>query len=140
MAQYILYNDDVRVAQFSVSKSVISEYFPEKPELLPMQIRHSTAEGFSSWLRERAVDLTSVQHRNLMNELLGSRDKTILALRTHMFSISDTFTCFEAGDFTPRLTVRLACGSESTRSTFSPALANPTPRLTVETVFPTPPF
>ena len=38
-----------------------------------------------------------------MNELLGSRDKTILALRTHMFSISDTFTCFEAGDFTPRL-------------------------------------
>lgn len=103
MTQYILYNDDVRVARFSVSKSVISEYFPEKPELLPMQIRRSTAEGFSSWLRERAVDLTSVQHRNLMNELLGSRDKTILALRTHMFSISDTFTCFEAGDFTPRL-------------------------------------
>ena len=84
LAQYILYNDDVRVARFSVSKSVISEYSPEKPELLPMQIRYSTAEGFSSWLRERAIDLNSIQHRNLMNELLGSRDKTILALRTHI--------------------------------------------------------
>lgn len=103
MTQYILYNDNVRVARFSVSKSVISEFDPEKPELLPMQIRHSTAEGFSSWLRERAIDLSSVQHRNLMNELLGTRDKTILALRTHMFSISDTFTCFEEGDFIPRL-------------------------------------
>ena len=68
-----------------------------------MQIRCSNAEGFSSWLRERAIDLNSVQHRNLMHELLGSRDKTILALRTHMISISDTFTCFEEGDFIPRL-------------------------------------
>ena len=68
-----------------------------------MQIRHATADGFSAWLRERAVDLNNVQHRNLMNELLGSRDKTTLALRTHMFSISDTFTCFEEGEFTPRL-------------------------------------
>ncbi len=103
MSQYILYNDDVRVARFTVSKSVISEFIPEKPGLLPMQIRHAAAEGFSSWLRERAIDLNSIQHRNLMNELLGSRDKTILALRTHMFSISDTFTCFEEGSFTPRL-------------------------------------
>ena len=38
-----------------------------------------------------------------MNELVGSRDRTTIALRTHMFSISDTFTCFEEGEFTPRL-------------------------------------
>ena len=103
MAQYILYNDDVQVARFSVSKSVISDFIPEKPELLPMQIRHTTADGFASWLRERAVDLNSVKHRNLMNELVGSRDRTTIALRTHMFSISDTFTCFEESEFTPRL-------------------------------------
>ena len=38
-----------------------------------------------------------------MNELVGSRDKLTLALRTHMFSISDTFTCFADGEFVPRL-------------------------------------
>ena len=101
--RYILYCDDVRVAQFSVSQSVITEFIPEKTELLPMQICHAGAEGFSSWLRERAVDLNSVQHRNLMHELLGSRDKTVLAIRSHMFSISDTYTCFEEHEFIPRL-------------------------------------
>ena len=101
--RYILYCDDVRVAQFSVGQSVITEFIPEKIELLPMQICHAGAEGFSSWLRERAVDLNSVQHRNLMHELLGSRDKTVLAIRSHMFSISDTFTCFEEHEFIPRL-------------------------------------
>ena len=103
MSRYILYNDDVQVAQFEVCNSVITDFLPQKPELLPMQIRHATADAFSSWLRERAVDLSSVKHRNLMNELIGSRDKTTLALRTHMFSISDTFTCFEEGEFVPRL-------------------------------------
>ncbi len=103
MPRYNLFNDDVQVAVFSVSKSVITEFIPQKPELLPMQIRNASADGFSSWLRERAIDLNSVQHRNLMYELIGSRDKTTLALRTHMFSISDTFTCFEEGEFTPRL-------------------------------------
>lgn len=103
VARYILYNDDIPVAIFSVHNSVIDSFTPQKPELLPIQIRQATADGFSLWLRERAVDLNSVQHRNLMNELIGSRDKTTLALRTHMFSISDTFTCFEEGEFTPRL-------------------------------------
>ena len=103
VARYILYNDDVQVAVFSVHSSVITEFIPQKPELLPRQICHATADGFTSWLRERAVDLNSVKHRNLMNELVGSRDRTTIALRTHMFSISDTFTCFEEGEFTPRL-------------------------------------
>ena len=103
MSRYSLYNDDVQVAQFEVRHSVITDFVPQKPELLPMQIRHATADAFSSWLRERAVDLNSVKHRSLMNELIGSRDKTTLALRTHMFSISDTFTCFEEGEFVPRL-------------------------------------
>ena len=103
MTRYILYNDDAPVAAFSVRHSIITEFIPQKPELLPMQIRRASADAFSLWLRERAVDLNSVQHRNLMNELYGSRDKTALALRTHMFSISDTFTCFAEGEFTPRL-------------------------------------
>ena len=103
MSRYSLYNDDVQVAQFEVRNSVITDFVPQKPELLPMQIRRATADAFSSWLRERAVDLNSVKHRNLMNELVGSRDKITLALRTHMFSISDTFTCFEEGSFVPRL-------------------------------------
>ena len=103
MPRFILYNDDVQIAQFMVHNSVITDFFPQKLELLPMQIRHATADGFSSWLRERAVDLNSVKHRSLMNELIGSRDKTTIALRTHMFSISDTFTCFEEGEFVPRM-------------------------------------
>ena len=102
MSRYVLFNDDVQVARFTADRSVITDFIPVKPELLPMQIRHASAEGFSSWLRDRAVDLNSVQHRNLMHELLGSRDKTTLALRTHMFSVSDTFTCFEEGAFIPR--------------------------------------
>ena len=103
MSRYIIYNDDVQVAQFTVRNSVINGFYPLRPELLPMQIRQAAADGFSYWLRERAVDLNSVKHRSLMNELIGSRDKTTLALRTHMFSISDTFTCFEGGEFVPRL-------------------------------------
>lgn len=103
VTRYILYNNDVQVAVFSVRSSVITEFVPQKPELLPKQICHAAADGFTSWLRERAIDLNSVRHRNLMKELTGSRDRTTIALRTHMFSISDTFTCFEEGRFTPRL-------------------------------------
>jgi hypothetical protein len=103
MVRYILYNDDIQVATFSVHNSVITEFIPQIPELLPKQICHATADGFASWLRERAVDLNSVKHRSLMNELVGSRDRTTIAVRTHMFSISDTFTCFEEGEFVPRL-------------------------------------
>jgi len=102
MSRYILYNDDVQVALFEARNSVITDFVPQKQELLPMQIRHATADAFSSWLRERAIDLNSAKHRSLMNDLIGSRDKTTLALRTHMFSISDTFTCFEKGEFIPR--------------------------------------
>ena len=43
-----------------------------------------------------------LQHRNMVNQLLGTRDKLTLALRTHMFSLSDTFTCFPKGTFIPR--------------------------------------
>ena len=102
MMRYVLYNDDVEAAGFDVHNSVIRTFTPIRPELLPMQLRDASADGFTAWLRERAVDLSSVAHRNLMQMLVGSRDKTTLALRTHMFSISDTFTCFEAGTFTPR--------------------------------------
>lgn len=103
MTRYVLYNDDVLSALFTVSHSVITEFTPVKPPLLPMQLCRASADGFSAWLRERAIDVNNLQHRNLMNALLGSRDKTTLALRTHMFSISDTFTCFEEGEFIPRL-------------------------------------
>ena len=102
MPRYVLYNDDVQAALFTVRNAVITDFQPQRPELLPMQIRQGTAEGFSAWLRERAVDLNNAQHRQLMSELVGSRDRTTIALRTHMFSISDTFTCFEEGEFTPR--------------------------------------
>lgn len=103
MARYVLYNDDVQTAEFSVRHTVIHDYMPVRPELLPMQIRETNAEGFSAWLHDRAIDLSSPRHRSMMRELLGTRDKTALALMTHMFSISDTFTCFEEGTFTPRL-------------------------------------
>ena len=56
MTRYVLYNEDVQVAVFSVQSSVITEFIPQKPELLPKQICHTSADGFASWLRERAVD------------------------------------------------------------------------------------
>ncbi|MBR2822287.1 MAG: hypothetical protein IKE24_01160 [Clostridia bacterium] len=81
MSRYILYNDDVQVAQFEVRNSVITDFVPQKQELLPMQIRHATADAFSSWLRERAVDLNSVKHRYLMNELIGFRRKKTIIVK-----------------------------------------------------------
>lgn len=102
MPNYILYNDDQTAARFEYAQGMIRAYEPVRSELLPMQIRAASADGFTSWIRERAIDLNTVQHRNLVSELLGSRDKVHLALMTHMFSISDTFTCFEEGEFTPR--------------------------------------
>ena len=103
MSLFILYNDDVRVGCFRTKNSLVVDFIPEKPDLLPMQILNAAADGFSSWLCDRAIDLSNFHHRNLMNELYGTRDKILLALRTHMFSISDTFTCFKDGEFTPRL-------------------------------------
>lgn len=105
MARWLMYNDDVEVASFDERNSVIVDFSPSRPELLPMQLCRASAEGFTGWLRERAIDLNNLQHRELMRLLVGSRDRTTLALRTHMFSISDTFTCFEAGEFIPRRTL-----------------------------------
>ena len=106
MSHYVLYNDDQAVARFDYAQGMIKAYEPVHGDLLPMQIRTASADGFTSWIRERAIDLNTVQHRNLVVDMLGSRDKVHLALMTHMFSISDTFTCFEEGEFTPR---RLLC-------------------------------
>ena len=102
MPNYILYNDDQTAARFEYAQGMIRAYEPVRSELLPMQIRAASADGFTGWIRERAIDLNTVQHRNLVSELLGSRDKVQLALMTHMFSISDTFTCFEEGESTLR--------------------------------------
>ena len=102
MPNDILYNNDQIAARFAYAQGMIRSYEPVHSELLPMQIRSTSAEGFTGWLRERAIDLNTVQHRNLVSELLGSHDKVHLSLMTHMFSISDTFTCFEEGQFVPR--------------------------------------
>lgn len=94
MRNYVLYNQDQPVARFSVETGVIASYAPTRPELLPMQIHAASPEGFTLWLQNRAMDLSSFQHRQLAQALVGSRDKISVALLTHMFSISDTFTCF----------------------------------------------
>lgn len=95
MEHYTLYNNDVPVAEFSVNKASVLSFLPYRPELLPMQIRSASVEGFVLWLQERSIDLNTFQHRELARQFFGSRDKLSLALLTHMFSISDTFTCFE---------------------------------------------
>ncbi len=102
MSRYVLYNNDESVAEFEYCQGFIRTYQPVCPELLPKQIRSTSPEGFTAWIRERTIDLNSIQHRNLVYHLLGSRDKVRLALLTNMFSISDTFTCFEEGTFSPR--------------------------------------
>lgn len=102
MARYVLYNNDQPAANFTYDQGVICRYEPVKPDLLPMQIKETSPDGFTLWIRERAIDLNSLQHRNLVYNLLGSRDKVHLAIATHMLSISDTFTCFEEGTFIPR--------------------------------------
>ena len=99
---YTLYNADQPVATFAYDKGVITEFNIAEAHLLPMQIRQASAEGFAQWLRERAIDLNTFLHRQLANELVGSRDKTAVAIMTHMFSVSDTFTCFPEGEFIPR--------------------------------------
>ena len=100
--KYTLYNADRPVATFAYDKGVITEFNISVEHLLPMQIRQASAEGFAQWLRERAINLNTFLHRQLTNELVGSRDKTAVAIMTHMFSVSDTFTCFTEGEFIPR--------------------------------------
>lgn len=98
---YRLCNADQRVASFVYEKGVITDFSPEKKYLLPMQIRDASADGFANWLRNRTINLEPALHRRLAHELTGSRDKTAIAIAMHMFSLSDTFTCFPDGEFVP---------------------------------------
>ena len=102
MDKYILYNNDIPAAEFTVHNGGVAQFCPLAAELLPMQLRSAGAEGFLLWLNNRSIDLNTLLHRRLAYELLGTRDKLSLALLTHMYSISDTFTCFRAGEFTER--------------------------------------
>lgn len=99
---YQLYNADQPVAAFSYDKGTISEFEVIQEHLLPMQLRQASADGFTQWLCARAIDLNTPIHRRLVYELLGTRDKTAVAIRTHMFSVTDTFTCFPDGEFISR--------------------------------------
>ena len=105
--KYLLYNADKPVGAFDYENGTISRFDVLRAELLPMQVRCASADGFTRWLKERSIDLNTFQHRQLANNLFGSRDKTAIAIRNHMFSISDTFTCFREGEFIPR--DRLCC-------------------------------
>lgn len=107
MRKYVLYNQDQPVARFSVDAGRVTALVPTLPALLPMQIRATSPEGFTLWLQNRTMDLTSFQHRQLAQALVGSRDKVAVALQTHMFSISDTFTCFAEDE--PFVTRRQLC-------------------------------
>ncbi len=100
--EYLLYSDDARVASFVYARGTIQAFRPEKPALLPMQIRDASAEMFALWLQDRAIDLTTLVHRKLMQALVGSRDRVAVAIATNMFSITDAFTCFPEGEFVPR--------------------------------------
>lgn len=71
MQSYTLYNDDVACAQFIFANGLIREYHPTLPALLPMQIRSGGAESFTLWLNMRSIDLNVLQHRNMVNQLLG---------------------------------------------------------------------
>lgn len=104
--RYQLYNGDVIVASFEYDRGVIARFDEIKPALLPMQIRGAAAAMFMLWLQERAIDLNTFVHRELMRQLLGSRDKVAVAVATYMFSITDTFTCFPDGEFVPRCKLR----------------------------------
>lgn len=102
MSRYLLYNNDFPVAEFEFKSGLITYFKASEPSLLPMQIRNANADSFSAWLRDRSIDMNTLQHRQLMHELIGSRDKIAVALSTHMFSISDTFTCFPEHEFEKR--------------------------------------
>ena len=92
--RYLLYNVDRQVAAFEYELGTIVRFEEIEPMFLPKQLCGTTAEGFSLWLRNRTIDLKPVQHRQLAKILIGTQDKTAIAIRTHMFSVSDTFTCF----------------------------------------------
>ena len=102
MQRFTLYNSDVAVAKFELNHGTIVSFKALLPELLPMQLRNASADTFTLWLQNRSIDLNTFQHRQLARELLGTRDKTAIAIITHMFSVTDTFTCFIEGEFQPR--------------------------------------
>ena len=102
MQRFTLYNNDVAVALFEVNYGTIVSFRALLPELLPMQLKNASADTFTLWLQNRSIDLNTFQHRQLASELLGTRDKTAIAIITHMFSVTDTFTCFAEGEFLPR--------------------------------------
>ncbi len=100
--RYLLYNADRQVAAFDYEFGTISRFEEIEPKLLPKQLCGATAEGFTLWLRNRTMDLKPVQHRKLAKILISTQDKTAIAIRTHMYSVSDAFTCFANGEFEPR--------------------------------------
>lgn len=102
MKSYVLYNNDVEAATFAVEQGMVQRFTPLRPELLPKQLCKATPDGFTLWVRERAIDLNVLMHRQLVKGLMGTWDKLTLALMTHMFSVTDTFTCFEKGLFVQR--------------------------------------
>ncbi len=99
---YRLYCDDERVASFEYERGTVQFFQPERLELLPMQIKQASAEMFMLWLCERAIDINTFVHRELMQKLLGSRDRAAVSISTNMFSITDAFTCFPEKEFCPR--------------------------------------
>ena len=100
--RYGLYNADRKVAAFEYEQGSISSFEAIEAALLPMQIKNASADSFALWVQERAINLNIFRHRQLAYEFIGSRDKTAIAILTHMFSISDTFTCFPENEFIPR--------------------------------------
>jgi len=100
--RFTLYNNDVAVAWFELNYGTIVSFKAMLPDLLPMQLRNASADTFTLWLQNRSIDLNTFQHRQLASELLGTRDKTAIAIITHMFSVTDTFTCFAEGEFQTR--------------------------------------
>lgn len=100
--KYVLYNEDVAAASFDVEQSRVTSFKGIVPELLPMQLKDASPDRFMMWLRDRSIDLNVLQHRNLAQEMYGTRDKLMLALKTNMFSLTDTFTCFPEDEYTPR--------------------------------------
>lgn len=96
---YNFYNDDVLVARFNYDNGEIMDFTILNGELLPKQISNGNKDIFSMWIWERAIDLNTYKHRELAFEMLGSRDKIAVSIMTHMFSISDKFTCFPKGEF-----------------------------------------
>ena len=67
---YYLYNADQKAASFTYDKGLISDYAVIQDQLLPMQIRAASADGFAQWLRERAIDLNTFLHRQFAISLM----------------------------------------------------------------------